>query len=117
MPDDQFKVPEGVLDAFRNAHPFALVPADKGGRIESALAAALAQHHKELLGDEARTAIADAVDKLSGPLGRAHVRAEKDSAQERELAEVVEQIGEIREALEPGLQAAIDSVMKGGDGG
>lgn len=61
--------------------------------------------------DRLAAAVADAVDKLAGPLGRAHVRAEKGSEQERELAEVVEQIGAIREAVEPGITAAIDALQ------
>lgn len=65
---------------------------------------------KPVEGEGLRSAVADAVEKLAGPLGRAHVRAEKGSEQEAELAEVVEQIGAIREAVEPGITAAIDAL-------
>lgn len=55
MPDDQPRVPEAVLEAFcllADDEVESSVPTGAlRERLERGLAAALAQHHKELLGD------------------------------------------------------------------
>lgn len=91
MSDDQFKVPEAVLEAAQvKLREWGGGWDDDNSRkaAEEIAGAALAQHHKELLGDEAA-----------------------DSALGELLFDEVPARHEIRDAL----QAAIDSVMKGGD--
>jgi chromosome segregation ATPase len=81
---------------------------NQGGRELLAEAANAIESLEERLAE-----VDNAVTKLAGPLGRAHLRA--DDVQDRELAEVVEQIGVIREAVEPGITAAIAALNQKGE--
>jgi hypothetical protein len=76
----------------------------RGKNPDEALAAALAQHHKELLGDEARRVAGEAAYLDFDPTGDFDL-----------LDEPLRMTWEGNTAA--GLEAAINSVMKGGDGG